>query len=117
MVQWTSSAGPQTRYDYKALPHAVSDRGAQALFELRTYRDTLSLELQRRGYLEDCLTLYKIAQQIDGDGLFIDVGANIGACSLLLASGGMRTLAFEPMPGNLHYLTKSLLVNRNRHRY
>ena len=82
--------------------------------ELRTYRDTLSLELQRIGYLEDCLTLYKISQQISGKGIFIDVGANVGACSIPMAASGMTTLAFEPMPSNLHYFTKSVLVNQHR---
>ena len=82
--------------------------------ELRTYRDTLSLELQRRGYLEDCLTLHKISQEIDGDGIFVDVGANIGACAIVIAASGMSTLAFEPMPSNLQYLTRSVLINRNR---
>ena len=90
--------------------------------ELRTYRDTLTFEIQKKGYLEDCLTLYRVwrageeaamfVSKTPAGKVFVDVGANIGACSILMASSGIETLAFEPMPSNLHYFTKSVIVNR-----
>ncbi len=44
------------------------------------------------------------------ESIFVDAGANIGSCSLLLSSNGARTVSFEPQPSNLFYLTSSVLA-------
>jgi FkbM family methyltransferase len=85
---------------------------------LRTYRDVLSQHIKRKGYLEECEELMSIwIQTITSDGneddIFVDGGANIGACSMYFASSGVHTLAFEPLPSNLHYFTKAVLFNRD----
>jgi FkbM family methyltransferase len=47
------------------------------------------------------------------DELIVDIGANIGACTLsLLLDTEARVIAFEPGPDNLFYLTSSLLALR-----
>lgn len=40
--------------------------------------------------------------------LFLDVGANIGSCSLLALSAGATVVAFEPLPSNLFYFHESI---------
>lgn len=39
---------------------------------------------------------------------FIDIGANIGSCSLLALSAGATVIAFEPLPANLYYFHESI---------
>ena len=84
---------------------------------LRTYRDKLSQHIRHRGFLEECRDLMDIWQQSAADtstGTFVDVGANIGACSIYFAAKGINTLAFEPLPSNLYYFTKAVILNRVR---
>jgi len=47
----------------------------------------------------------------DNEGIFLDVGGNIGTCSLLLASIGAEVIAFEPMPPNYKVFVQSILAN------
>ena len=97
MVWRASSAGLVKRDMTTKLFKARYPKGVpEHYLELRTYRDTLSLELQRIGYLEDCLTLLDLPANIWE--FFIDVGANVGACSIPMAASGMTTLALSPCP-------------------
>ena len=43
--------------------------------------------------------------------LFIDVGANIGGWSLLMAGVGARVLAFEPVPSTFNKLVRNININ------
>ncbi|KAJ1628008.1 hypothetical protein T492DRAFT_164510 [Pavlovales sp. CCMP2436] len=43
--------------------------------------------------------------------LFLDVGANIGACALRVASGGYRVIALEPVEGNFDALVAGAAAN------
>jgi FkbM family methyltransferase len=45
------------------------------------------------------------------DELFVDIGANIGSCSLLMAAMGANVVSFEPLPANLFVFTKAVLAN------
>jgi FkbM family methyltransferase len=47
---------------------------------------------------------------VSADSIFVDAGSNIGSCGLLLAANGATTVAFEPQPSNLFYLTSSVLA-------
>ena len=54
-----------------------------------------------------------IAQEVEPDAVFYDVGANVGFYSLLastLVRSG-RVFAFEPLPANVTYLRKHLALN------
>ncbi len=45
--------------------------------------------------------------------LFIDVGANLGAYSILASSvSGARTIAFEPVPHTFQLLKNNIALNR-----
>jgi FkbM family methyltransferase len=46
------------------------------------------------------------------DGVFYDVGANIGAYSLVAAANGMRVYAFEPAYPSFWKLNKNVSLNR-----
>jgi len=86
---------------------------------LRTYDDLISNQLRNpasSGVYVDCKVLvgpngWSRAPSTPG-ATFVDVGANIGSCTLLLASRGVPTISFEPNPSNLFYLTSS--VKRNQ---
>mmetsp|Transcript_36147 Transcript_36147/g.81241 ORF Transcript_36147/g.81241 Transcript_36147/m.81241 type:complete len:320 (-) Transcript_36147:374-1333(-) len=59
----------------------------------------------------DLLRLWNhVAIPMHGD-IFVDVGANIGACTMMMASHGIHTESFEPNPANLFYLTRTLAKN------
>jgi len=45
------------------------------------------------------------------EAVFYDIGANIGAYSLIAASLGARVVAFEPMPENLRSLHENVGIN------
>ena len=70
----------------------------------------------KTGSWPDCLYhLDKIERHIhpnESDKLVVvDVGANIGACSLLFASKGCKVYAFEPVVHNFILLNKSIHDN------
>lgn len=44
-------------------------------------------------------------------GIFTDVGANIGACTMLMALHDANIIAFEPMTPNFHVMMKSMEAN------
>jgi FkbM family methyltransferase len=82
------------RYPY-TYPMCVHERG-----------DLVSDVIVAGGYWADCDTLLEIASRTplvpaDPRVIAIDIGANIGSCSLWLAAHGYRVIAFEPGSANL----------------
>jgi len=53
----------------------------------------------------------KAVVQHDPEGIFIDAGANIGSCTLLMAASGHTSVGFEPLRANLFYMTSGILGN------
>lgn len=43
--------------------------------------------------------------------VFVDIGANIGSCSLVALAMNFTIIAFEPLPPNLHIFTRSIFAN------
>ena len=84
--------------------------------------DLVSKSIMKKGYWTDCLDMLALWKAIhEGEqnavaGVYVDIGANIGACSIAMASNGIYTIAIEPVPSNLHYLTKSVLLNLEKGR-
>ena len=74
---------------------------------LRPYNDLVSSAVRNHGAWRDCGPLWSLwsANRFD---VFLDVGANIGACTLLMASHGVPVYAFEPNPDNQFYLNESV---------
>lgn len=69
--------------------------------------------LVQTGSFPDCAALLRSAGPAEaaGDDLAIDVGANIGACALLLAQVGYRLVALEPQPLEAEMLRASAKAN------
>lgn len=86
--------------------------GTQHELCLRPAGDTLSDMVRRAGRWRDCDVLLSLWAQHAAQGerpVFVDAGANVGSCSVLMAANGAATLAFEPHPSNLFYFTHSAL--------
>lgn len=84
---------------------------------LRPYLDLVSSHIRAHGAWSDCdvlLRLYTLFRARYGD-IFVDIGANIGACTFTLLAAGATVVAFEPTPSNLFYLTQTVAINRVAH--
>jgi FkbM family methyltransferase len=79
---------------------------------LRGNDDLLSNYIKIHGAWNECNTLlpyWKTKTFVESkDDVFVDAGANIGSCSLLMAANDIKTFSFEPQPNNLLYFRKSL---------
>lgn len=67
------------------------------------------------GKWRDCDVLPRLldlAAETKPRRVFVDVGANIGACSMLMAArGGIRVVSFEPEPDNYYALKAAMVAN------
>ncbi len=86
---------------------------------LRPPADLLCDEVASRGYWPECADLPVLFERGGGStGLFVDAGANVGACSLhmlLRTPSTSRIVAFEPSADSLFYFTSSLLRLQQAH--
>ena len=87
-------------------------------FCCRRYHDAISYIVKSQGEWPDCRDLpswWNFLEDRSGQGekLYVDIGANIGSCLLLMMAqaGVQKSLAFEPNPTNQFYLTSSILAN------
>ena len=82
---------------------------------VRNSFDLISNSISSYGKWPECDDLSTLFARFAhrNDDLVLDIGANIGACTLsLLLDTEARVIAFEPGPDNLFYLTSSLLALR-----
>jgi len=77
---------------------------------IRPEPDVMGNSIRTDGRWKDCDELLPVWRGANASGLFVDIGANIGTCTLLMLAEGARVVAFEPLPANLHYLTRSLFL-------
>ncbi len=99
------------------LPSAIRSQSVHALKQytqcLRPYPDIVSSVIKHAGYWHECsplATLWQRRKEPKGS-IFVDAGANIGSCTLLMLAIGAATHSFEPMPANLFYLRESIARN------
>ncbi len=52
-----------------------------------------------------------LSHHLEPNNLFVDVGANIGAYSILAASNGSKVISIEPIPSTFEILKKNILLN------
>mmetsp|Transcript_69365 Transcript_69365/g.166313 ORF Transcript_69365/g.166313 Transcript_69365/m.166313 type:complete len:413 (+) Transcript_69365:151-1389(+) len=87
---------------------------------LRHYWDIVSTDIRVKGMWRDCPVLAKLwempcqeDQALCSRRIYIDIGANVGACLLLMLARPdvERAIAYEPSLANLFYLTSTLLLN------
>ncbi|CAE8617826.1 unnamed protein product [Polarella glacialis] len=90
------------------------------LLVIRAYSDAISDHIRSEGVWFDCPVLGEIWDKLPCPPSspqctknFMDIGANIGACSLQMMARNdvAHTFAFEPNYANLFYLTRSILGN------
>jgi len=82
---------------------------------LRSHGDVLSDEIRRVGYWPDCTILPKLwgpRTPHHPKQLFVDIGANLGSCSLVMSAHGAHVLSFEPQ---VHDENHSLYDLNNKH--
>lgn len=80
---------------------------------VRRSGDLISTHMQSYGRWLGCDNLLKLWKEAGPNpGLFVDAGANIGACTLVMLAAGARVEAFEPLPSNLYYLLETMRLNR-----
>lgn len=65
--------------------------------------------VRKMGHWPDCDALRRLIAH--DRGVFVDVGANIGACSMMMASLGHRVVSFEPTPPTFVALAAALAGN------
>lgn len=88
--------------------------GQQAQEMCLNPRDHLSRKVNETGRWRDCQQLvtewkHNALGSGEGRGIFLELGANIGSCTLeLLLSTTAKALAFEPSAVNLYHLTRTL---------
>ena len=83
----------------------------------------LSIEMQQHiywaGLSRDDAHILRLARSVlPPDGVFLDIGANVGLHTLAVArhvSGGGAVVAFEPHPTNFRLLVHNIEQNRLRH--
>ena len=85
--------------------------------------DRISSAIIKRGNWYDCHQFVRLWNSAErepscrgSEGVLIEVGANIGACTVeLLLRTRARIIAFEPSPTNLFYLTRSIRLAAQLH--
>jgi FkbM family methyltransferase len=67
----------------------------------------------QRSEFDRAIAILSAAGRLRSDGVFVDVGANIGTHTVYALRGGRfaRAIAFEPEPGNARLLSMNLDVN------
>ena len=79
------------------------------------HKDLISNSILKRHSWGDCKRIYRLIRRYiphpKPGMVFADIGANIGSCSLVALAMNFTTIAFEPLPTNLHIFTRSIFAN------
>ncbi len=71
-------------------------------------KDTVSNEIEKTGKWRDCDILSTLWKSEKGNGEYVEIGANIGACMMeMIANTDAKITVFEPNPSNLFCLTST----------
>ena len=93
----------------------VKRGGSEYRHFVRGFGDGVSSAIMSSGVWPDCMRLLDLWRRLDmiASEAFVDAGANVGACTLLMGAtfDNMTLAAFEPNEANLFYLTRSLAAN------
>lgn len=85
----------------------------------RIYKSSLGKFISRKGTLDFQFANYAyewgvkkfVYQHLNEFNVFLDIGANIGTYSILLAKNGLHGYAFEPIKSNRNALRINLILN------
>jgi FkbM family methyltransferase len=75
--------------------------------------------MKEKGLWRDCLPLRPLweaaslssSRALASEPYFLEIGANVGCCTAIMITQGIRTVAFEPGAPNLFYLTSTVVAN------
>ena len=71
-------------------------------------KDTVSNEIEKTGKWRDCDILSTLWKSEKGNGEYVEIGANIGACMMeMISNTDAKITVFEPNPSNLFCLTST----------
>lgn len=80
---------------------------------VRSEHNAVDNEIRSRGRWGECSQFAAILDHAGTPNcLILDIGANIGACTLMFANLGYRVVAFEPLPRNAELLEASTRLNK-----
>lgn len=108
-VTATPFKGPTTHCHWKTMTYSWLLPSTPSMC-IRDSTDVLSAVIHQAGRWPDCDDLLAILDTTS-EGMFVDVGANIGSCTTFVAGHKVQTHAFEPQPDNLMYLRATLENN------
>lgn len=77
---------------------------------VRRRPDVVSNEIRSLKRWRGCDNPINLLLESNPSGLFLDVGANIGSCSIMALAAGARVVAFEPLPSNIYYFHESVAL-------
>jgi len=79
---------------------------------VRSEYNLIDTDIKRMGTWNSCVDLSALLSSLGNPGCnVLDVGANIGVCTVMLAQLGYHVTAFEPLPRNADLLEASLRLN------
>jgi FkbM family methyltransferase len=82
-----------------------------AKFEGNTMQSTLIKILYLTGRYEPNLTHYLLDKPINPNPIFVDIGANEGYFTMIMAAKGYKVYAIEPSPVNARILRNNVKIN------
>lgn len=126
-LNYNLSWNPYSINDYKAewdkqtILYPESENSTETVFvksasQFRIYirqNDLISVSIKLNANWRDCKELITLWYSLPGrseNDYFLDIGANIGICSMNFLDRGIKTISIEPIPSNLNLYTKSLLL-------
>ena len=107
-------AAPACAWATLAPPAASGREPINGSICLRDGADLMADAIRKYGFWPECADLPEMLEHATGrrtaGALFVDAGANIGACSLhMLLASEASVISFEPGASNLFYASSSLL--------
>lgn len=109
--------------------YPLSIKNDQSYFFVKTLYDNISFDqcirtndyvshyIKTTGRWQECQDIFNLWKSSKKEGVFLDLGANIGSCSFLFAEVGIKVYAFEPLPNNLFLFSITTFTNAKFKKY
>jgi len=104
---------------YKKLNTLLSIGGRYKIINITSFGTKLKVDLRDTGDLTPTLlskgiydpTMSRMVDMLSVDGTCIDIGANIGYFTTIMAKKARKVYAYEPLDSNFHLLEENLRLN------
>jgi len=113
LVDWNNPITPEEEEKFKCknVPFVSASSGKAAPMCVHTFKDVVSDKIGEKTHWPDCNILPTLwnASNPTKDSMYIEIGANIGACVMeMLLGTNANIIAFEPHPMNVFNLKKTV---------